>query len=532
MTKKVRLIWHRRDLRLHDNALYQDNTILYSLFVLDPAFTEPRPSTVCQEWQTVWMGPHALSALLHALQSLRESLRECGSDLWIRSGDPVKCILNLARQLKATQVAWHIEAGWYEEQVSRRLHAALTRTGIECIVSMGCNLYHPDDLPQTAQEWNISQSSKYKESEKTKPFTEYQTNGSSLLPLQVPPIMGNFRTACRNFASVRRSLPAPVTMNTEPSTVEPGEIPTLASLLEPLLQQQDGNILGLRQVQLQQICEAAIKRHEENSKCRKGSELWALKRLDFFLRNHAATADRNRADVELNHSSKLSLPLALGSISPRRVYEQAVLHNCSWLISHLEMRDFFLFTAMQAGSKIYRREGLPVRAYTEEWHSPQHRREFWEKWSSGTTGFPLVDAGMRELQATGYFSNRVRQNCASFLTKDLEIDWRAGADLFQFLLEDHCVGANWGNWMYFSGVGSDPKNRHFRTISQALRYDPTGAYVTRWIDELKGADIKEARFRPWGYLAGWRTPVVNPATQLTWDDSRKLKEKGYLCDNK
>ncbi len=103
--------------------------------------------------------------------------------------------------------------------------------------------------------------------------------------------------------------------------------------------------------------------------------------------------------------------------------------------------------------------------------------------------------------------------------------------MFQFLLEDHCVGANWGNWMYFSGVGSDPKNRHFRTISQALRYDPTGAYVSRWMDELKDVEDKEARFRPWDYLAGWRAPVVNPATQLTWDDSRKLTEKGYLCDN-
>jgi deoxyribodipyrimidine photo-lyase len=162
-------------------------------------------------------------------------------------------------------------------------------------------------------------------------------------------------------------------------------MPTLTQLLEPLLRQKNRSILGLRQEQIQQICEAAIKRHYEDSNCRRGSEQWALERLDTFLIHHAATADRSRADVELNHSSKLSLPMALGSISPRVVYEKAVLHDCSWLISHLEMRDFFLFTAMQAGSKIYSREGLPVRTYTGAWHSPQDRLELWKKWLSGRT---------------------------------------------------------------------------------------------------------------------------------------------------
>jgi len=71
----------------------------------------------------------------------------------------------------------------------------------------------------------------------------------------------------------------------------------------------------------------------------------------------------------------------------------------------------------------------------------------------------LVDAGAREMMATGYCSNRVRQNMASVLAKDLKLDWRIGAEWFQFCLQDHCVGANWGNWMYFGGVGSDPKVR-------------------------------------------------------------------------
>lgn len=548
---QIRLIWHRRDLRLHDNALYHpDNndddddettlSFLISLFVFDPALIEPRPSTVHnKEWKTVWTGPHALSALLHAVHGLRQSLRARSSDLWIRCGDPVEWIPALSRQVKATQVAWHVEPGWYEEQTSRRLQDALEREGIECIRYIGCTLYHPDDLPQTAQEWKRSQSTKYQTLKQdriqdARQPRDCKSNVLSSSFADAPRIMGNFRTACRHFASVRPCWKTPTTcIRSPPPTVavEPGEIPTLAQLLQPMLQLEDGAILGLSQQQMQHICNAALTQHETDQSCQRGSEPWALERLDYFLMHHAASADRSRADVEVNHSSKLSLSLALGTISPRLIYEKAVLHNCSWLMNHLEMRDFFLFTVLNAGSRVYQPKGLPVRTHSGKWHAPRNRLEYWQRWSTGTTGFPLVDAGMRQLQATGYCSNRVRQNCASFLAKDLEIDWRAGADLFQFLLEDHCVGSNWSNWMYFSGVGSDPKSRHFRTISQALRYDPAGTYVSQWVDQLKNNVVvdMEAKFRPWDYIADWGIPVVDPATQLTWNDQQRFIEKGYLC---
>jgi len=117
------------------------------------------------------------------------------------------------------------------------------------------------------------------------------------------------------------------------------------------------------------------------------------------------------------------------------------------------------------------------------------------------------------------------------LTKDLNIDWRAGAEWFQFLLEDHCVGANWGNWLYFSGVGPDPKNRHFRTISQALRYDPDGTYVKKWLPLLSGVEEKEALFRPWDFITDWNDEVVvSPKTQLTWQDLQRFEQTGKLLD--
>eukprot|EP00593_Proboscia_inermis_P014522 CAMPEP_0171325948 /NCGR_PEP_ID=MMETSP0816-20121228/117132_1 /TAXON_ID=420281 /ORGANISM="Proboscia inermis, Strain CCAP1064/1" /LENGTH=151 /DNA_ID=CAMNT_0011825261 /DNA_START=381 /DNA_END=836 /DNA_ORIENTATION=- len=146
---------------------------------------------------------------------------------------------------------------------------------------------------------------------------------------------------------------------------------------------------------------------------------------------------------------------------------------------------------------------------------------------------------------------------ASVLCNDLRIDWRAGAEFFQLCLVDHCVGANWGNWLYFSGVGPDPKHRHFRTVSQAVRYDPDGLYVTKWLPTLKrlaalvdtdgdslegkiaigdtsvGKSIRkldgrnEAYFRPWDYDPSWNV-IVDPTTQYTYQDKLRLDETGSL----
>jgi deoxyribodipyrimidine photo-lyase len=205
--------------------------------------------------------------------------------------------------------------------------------------------------------------------------------------------------------------------------------------------------------------------------------------------------------------------------------------GAEWLMSHLEMRDFFLYTCFAAGDGFYQRKGLPVSKKQEDiqWYSPKDKdkQEQWKRWATGKTHLPLVDAAMIQLMTMGYCSNRVRQNVASVLTKDLGIDWRAGAEWFQFLLEDHCVGANFGNWMYFSGVGPDPKNRHFRTVSQAKRYDRDGDFVKKWLPDLNLCNDEEVAFRPWDFgIVGYESPVVDPETQYTWQDLQYLKENG------
>ena len=106
---------------------------------------------------------------------------------------------------------------------------------------------------------------------------------------------------------------------------------------------------------------------------------------------------------------------------------------------------------------------------------------------------------------------------------------------------DHCVGANWGNWLYFSGVGPDPKQRHFCTVSQALKYDPSGVYVKKWLPGLKKTrttndnsdkENDEYFLRPWDFDPSWKRPLVDPESQYTWRDLEKLKESGSLFASK
>jgi len=116
----------------------------------------------------------------------------------------------------------------------------------------------------------------------------------------------------------------------------------------------------------------------------------------------------------------------------------------------------------------------------------------------GTTGNGFIDASMRELFLTGYTSNRLRQNVASFLAKHLGIDWRIGAEWYESLLCDYDVSSNWGNWQYNAGVGNDPREtRMFNPVKQGFDYDPLGRYVKMWVEEVRGVEDVQKVFQPW-----------------------------------
>lgn len=125
----------------------------------------------------------------------------------------------------------------------------------------------------------------------------------------------------------------------------------------------------------------------------------------------------------------------------------------------------------------------------------ERTQEVFSRFRSGRTGIGLIDASNRELFLTGYTSNRARQNVASFLANSshLGIDWRVGAEWYEYLLIDYDMPSNWGNWQYVAGVGNDPRQgRVFNPVKQALDYDPEGEYIKAWVPELRQMDLNKS----------------------------------------
>jgi deoxyribodipyrimidine photo-lyase len=146
-----------------------------------------------------------------------------------------------------------------------------------------------------------------------------------------------------------------------------------------------------------------------------------------------------------------------------------------WLWFELLWRDYFRFLHLKHGVQLHHASGLS--SLPELAHSSAD----FERWCLGTTGQPLVDAGMRELHATGYLSNRMRQLVASYLVHDLQCDWRAGAAWFESQLLDYDVYSNQGNWLYVAGRGTDPRTgRRFNLQKQTQDHDPQGHYRAAW----------------------------------------------------
>ncbi|CAJ1943377.1 unnamed protein product [Cylindrotheca closterium] len=660
--RRRRLIWHRRDLRLHDNELYaiynELNSInsspnhnkgddaegcdhneslsfeCISLFIFDPKYFHPQPSLACpKEYDTIWCGPHATQATIEAVHGLRQKLRSIGGELLVRTGDPTSLVPQLADEIKADEIVFGEEPGTYERAVAQQLQQhhywnqnpwgsyddSPPSSSLELKSVIGYTLFHPNDLPTDPDQWSKlahpkQQTSKKKQKNKKKAVQQTRPSNPTTAfgnRVDVSPerfkgicrIMGDFRKAARSSAKVRPLYQTPTKLNI-PSTaanMESGTIPTLNELMAPALK-SERPIMGMerdllvavvdritldRESQREAIADKDSSRQVDNgppaghSSRPKRTEDAALQRLDDFISSgRAAVADRSRADVATNdHSSRFSVHLALGTLSPRAIYWRVVQQNddeehasCQWLASHLEMRDFFLYTAFANDKYLFSTKGIPRSNKRKQppnsknrknqknsknvilkedvgdanessqiiWKSPAVYKSTWIRWATGNTHFPLIDAAMRELMTTGYCSNRVRQNVASFLTKDLQMDWRAGAEWFQFWLEDHCVGANYGNWLYFSGVGPDPKNRHFRSLSQMKKYDrhyndaPSGSYVQKWVPELLcdgSSDNPETLFRPWDFnVPGFEDPIVDPTSQYIWQDAQRLAETGNLLE--
>ena len=223
----------------------------------------------------------------------------------------------------------------------------------------------------------------------------------------------------------------------------------------------------------------------------RGGEEAGRERLEHWLRDGIGGYEARRDDLAADATSGLSPYLHLGCVAPLEVAERArAAEGGEGFVRQLCWRDFH--------------HQLLAADPSVGWHDLRPRGDVWRDdpvalaaWREGRTGYPIVDAGIRQLAAEGRMHNRARLVTASFLTKHLYLDWRLGAAHFAEHLVDGDVASNVGNWQWVAGTGADTRpNRVFNPTRQARRYDPEGAYVRRWVDEL--ADVQGAAIHePW-----------------------------------
>lgn len=452
------IVWFRNDLRLTDHeplvrALERQPSHLALVYCIDPRqFAKTR---LCGFPKT---GAHRARFLIESLADLRHHLQSLGNDLFVVIGRPEDVLPEIATRIQASCIFYHEEVTDEELRVERALANTLKQHSIVSKSYWGSTLFHRDDLPFEVE--------------------------------RLPSVFTQFRVRCEQAAKIRPPLARPTYLPPPPPGLQFRELPDLAEL-------------GLKDPQDDSRAVMRFRGGESSAKDRLETWFWQNDRLRHYkqTRNGLLGAD---------YSSKFAPWLALGCISSRTIaaevarYEETRVRNDStyWLVFELMWRDYFRFLALRAGNSLFARNG--PAGFEKRWSTDL---ENLQRWIDGRTGFPFVDANMRELKSTGFMSNRGRQNVASFLAKDLNIDWRFGAEWFESQLIDYDVCSNWGNWSYVAGVGNDPRqDRRFNVVKQAHDYDPKGEYVRTWLPEL--AHIPDAFVHePWKWQAGNTLPL-------------------------
>ena len=433
------LYWLRNDLRLHDNAvlaaLPPQATALMPVYCFDPVALGPDPYLGLPR-----TGPHRLPFLLETLADLQRRYAALGSGIHFVVGRPEETLPALARQLGADAVWASAEHTTEEEEAETALVAALgPHTPLRRFETL--TLLHPDDLPISIQNLPLS-------------FSKFRFDVAAKVPVRSP-------------------LPAPARLPPLPAGFGPAPLPTAAALAaalgEPAL--------------------APVPRDGRSAlPALGGGETAALARLhDYAVARHLIGRYDDTRNELLGEafSTKFSAWLANGSLSARQVWAAiddydaahgARSKGAQQLRLELLWRDYFRWLAWRAGPDFFRWRGL--RGQVPKPAAPD--RAVFDAWTQGRTGNAFVDANLRELAATGFMSNRGRQNAASYLIHDLRQDWRWGAAWFEHQLIDHDAASNWGNWKYIAGTGTDVRDTAFDVAQQARRYDPRGRYVRTW----------------------------------------------------
>lgn len=422
------LIWYRNDLRVDNhsglfNAIRNSDKVL-GFYCFNLKMFE------LNELNFHKTDNYRAKFLIESVENLKTELKKNNISLIIKIGDPVEELTNIISKKNINHIYFQNE--WTEEEVFEEKSLKNKCVGVKFHSFYGQFLYDPDDLDIQ----NISN------------------------------VFTNFRKHCEKKIEVRNLTDSISKLNPNNLIKEDYNVPTLADL-------------GLNDFDLDSRSAFKFKGGSDSAKERVDYYLWKSNKINYYKKT------RNGL-IGLDYSSKFSAWLSNGSISPIEIfwqikdYEKNILKNQStyWLIFELIWRDYFKYISMKYGNKIFKIGGILERDY--HW---SRDKEIFNKWINGLTDEPFVNANMVELSSTGWMSNRGRQNVASYLSKELKIDWRWGARYFESMLIDYDVHSNYGNWMYVSGVGNDPRDRKFNIKFQAERYDPLNKYQNIWLQK-------------------------------------------------
>ncbi|MBT2732601.1 DASH family cryptochrome [Carnobacterium sp. ISL-102] len=427
-------IWFRHDLRLHDHQPFlnavKNGEGVHAVFVWDERFDEEDLLNMKR------IGANRRRFLIESLEDLATSLHTYGIRLTILHGKIKTVLSNWLIDQRIEHVFVHDHPGFEERQDLSRLMAKMSETNWH--VSEGHMLFRRDQLPVELAAFPMS-------------FTRF-----------------------RKKIETKLSVPK----KNHPYTGSEWDV----------IQEASGKQPEIRLVKMPIALEELKDKYPGSTGIVKGGETAGLERLHAYVDDpkHLFTYKETRDGLlSFDDSSKLSFWLSNGCLSPKRVYQTIMQMEAEhgrnessyWLFFELLWREYFQWLMLATQERLFLKKGLLEKELI--WHDDLRHFEAWKK---GETGYPLVDAAMVELNATGYMSNRARQNVASFLTKNLAVNWLWGAKYFEEQLIDYDPASNYGNWAYQAGVGTDMRElRAFNVVGQGIRYDPKGRYAKHWL---------------------------------------------------
>jgi deoxyribodipyrimidine photo-lyase len=372
--------------------------------------------------------------LLECLEDLKSSLKKMGADLVIRDGDAEKELKKLIKETGAEAIYYSADYTPYAVHRDKGIKQALG-DDVEFRSFGGRLAVGALDKLQT------------KAGKHHKVFTPFWKNWMAI--------------GRREVAKTPRTLSLP-------SSVTVGRLPSLDSI---------------------------TKKSDLSENVLKGGETEARKRLHSFLDDRIADYHQENNDMAADQTSRLSAYLHLGCLSPREI-ETMLPDNAGARAWHRQLcwRDFYHYVLFNNPDNV--KHEFQERYRTLQWPKNAKLQKAWEE---GKTGYPAVDAAMRQLNTEGWMHNRARLIVGSFYTKDLWLDWRDGEAYFYRMLIDGDIANNNGNWQWIASVGVDPApvfRRMYNPSTQRDKFDPTGAYVRRYVPELKNVPDKYLS-EPW-----------------------------------